>query len=86
MGIPTICYSSYSIYSGGIALEDKLYKKMYLHLFNAVTDALEISGEHPDRMKHILKAAQLDCEQIFITAEDDDTFSKSADIAKNPAE
>ena len=38
------------------------YKKMYLHLFNRVTKALEI-----------LKEAQCQCEEIFINIEETDT-------------
>jgi len=36
------------------------YKKMYLHLFNEVTKAIEI-----------LKAAQCDCEEIFLDFDGD---------------
>ena len=47
--------------------ESVKYKKMYLQLFNAVTDALE----EKDRVKsdEILKKAQCDCEEIYIEEE-----------------
>ena len=38
------------------------YKKMYLHLCNAVTDALESMEKAAD----ILKRAQQNCEDIYI--------------------
>jgi hypothetical protein len=42
----------------------KLYKKMYLKLFNAVTNALE---EKDINIKDsILRKAQQDCEEIYI--------------------
>ena len=44
--------------------ESAKFKKMYLKLFNAVTDALE----EKDREKsyEILKKAQCNCEEIYI--------------------
>ena len=47
--------------------ESVKYKKMYLKLFNAVTDALE----EKDRKKsdEILKKAQCDCKEIYIDEE-----------------
>lgn len=41
------------------------YKKMYLHLFNAVTDALEFLPEENSAAR-ILKAAQQYCEELYI--------------------
>ena len=38
------------------------YKKMYLRLFNSVSDAIE----HIDIASEILKKAQQDCEEIYI--------------------
>lgn len=44
-----------------------LYKKMYLHLFNAVTDALEELGAgRTEQAKRSLIAAQQRCEELFI--------------------
>ena len=45
------------------------YKKMYLHLFNAVTDALE-TGDCGGEAAAILRAAQAQCEEIYIAAGD----------------
>lgn len=45
-----------------------MYKKMYLLLFNAITDALEeIESE---KIKAILKQAQIDAEEICISSND----------------
>ena len=41
------------------------YKKMYLHLFNAVTDALELLAED-DRAAQLLRNAQAVCEELYI--------------------
>jgi hypothetical protein len=49
--------------------ECKLYKKMYLRLFNAVTDALE---ETDVNIKDsILRKAQQVCEEIYINNDND---------------
>jgi len=41
------------------------YKKMYLHLFNAVTDALRLM---PGSIKaaELLRQAQSDCEEMYM--------------------
>jgi len=41
------------------------YKKMYLHLFNAVTDALELIPED-NRAAQLLRTAQMVCEELYI--------------------
>lgn len=46
-----------------------VYKKMYLSLFNAVTDALELLPEKPEQAKELLIAAQQLCENIFVEEE-----------------
>ena len=48
--------------------EADMYKSMYLKLFNSVTDALKLLDENDNIFKasHILKQAQLDCEEIYI--------------------
>ena len=45
-------------------MENELYKKMYLHLFNAVTDAIN----EPNHIKRIemMKQAQIDTEEMYI--------------------
>ena len=50
-------------------VDNELYafKKMYLKLFNAVTDALEEKDR--DKSNEILKKAQCDCEEIYIEEE-----------------
>lgn len=47
--------------------ESVKYKKMYLKLFNAVTDALEEKDR--EKSDEILKKAQCDCEEIYIEEE-----------------
>lgn len=46
-------------------MENDLYKKMYYHLFNAVTDAIN----EPNHIKRIemLKQAQIDTEEMYIS-------------------
>ncbi len=46
-------------------MENELYKKMYYHLFNAVTDAIN----EPNHIKRIelLKQAQIDTEEMYIS-------------------
>ncbi len=46
-------------------MEKELYKKMYLHLFNAVTDAIN----EPNHIKRIemMKQAQIDTEEMYIS-------------------
>ena len=47
------------------------YNKMYLLLFNAITDALEkIEGQNYGDAEELLIAAQQKAEEIYITAED----------------
>ena len=45
------------------------YKKMYLMLLNAITDALEELGEDaPDAAAELLRQAQCDAEEMYIEA------------------
>ena len=47
--------------------EKELYKKMYLQLFNRVTDALTaLERQDADRAANILYTAQKTCEQLYI--------------------
>ena len=50
--------------------EVEIYKNMYLKLFNSVTDALGVLDEKGDsaEVSDILKQAQLECEEIYISA------------------
>lgn len=41
------------------------YKKMYLHLFNAVTDALVLLPED-NRAAQLLRTAQMVCDELYI--------------------
>ena len=42
---------------------NELYKKMYYHLFNAVTDA--IRAKTKSETDEILKQAQIECEDVY---------------------
>ena len=54
---------------GGMGMPD--YKKMYLFLFNAVTDALaELEHQNPGRAALVLQKAQADTEEMYIQGED----------------
>ena len=48
------------------------YKKMYLHLFNALTDAIwAIDDEELTNARNILIAAQREVEDIYLNTEPD---------------
>lgn len=47
--------------------ESAKFKKMYLKMFNAVTDALEERDR--EKSDEILKKAQCECEEIYIEEE-----------------
>ena len=46
-------------------MEEKIYKKMYLHLFNAVSDVLAQEQLSPEA-EDLLIQAQQECENIYI--------------------
>lgn len=48
---------------------EEIYKKMYYHLFNAITDALETNPE--EATKNILMQTQIDTEEMFISYGED---------------
>lgn len=47
------------------------YKKMYLHIFNSVTDALRLMPENISEAAEILKQAQSFCEEMYVESEDE---------------
>jgi len=50
----------------------QIYQKMYLLLFNAVTDALSsMEQQNFGQAAQLLKNAQADCEELFLDAEDE---------------
>ena len=52
-------------------INEGLYKKLYLKLFNAVTDAIALVDEgRPMTAKDVLIMAQHDCEELFISQEE----------------
>ena len=52
-------------------INDGLYKKMYLKLFNAVTDAVELLSKGKFlAARTLLIEAQRDCEELYITQEE----------------
>lgn len=46
-----------------------MYKKMYVALFNAITDALNC--ENKEKADEILKLAQIEAEEICISSTDE---------------
>lgn len=53
-------------------INEGLYKKLYLKLFNAVTDAIELMEEgRPMTAKDLLVRAQQDCEELYIRQEEE---------------
>ena len=51
----------------------EIYKKMYFHLFNAVTDALAaLEQQNFGAAAELLVQAQQACEEIYLDAEDGD--------------
>lgn len=48
-----------------------IYKEMYLHLFNAVSDALALlEGGGAAQAEALLKRAQCKCEELYIESAD----------------
>lgn len=49
-----------------------MYHKMYLHLFNAVTDSLEeMEKQNFGKAHDLLVKAQQECEEIYMDGEED---------------
>ena len=50
-----------------------MFKEMYLHLFNRVTDALEaLEAGDAVRARALLIAAQQECEELYLAGREDD--------------
>ena len=49
------------------------YQRMYLHLFNAVTDALRLMYKNSTAAE-ILRSAQLACEEMCISPEEEQSL------------
>ena len=51
----------------------EIYKKMYYRLFNAITDALAaLEQQNFGTAAEILRQAQIDSEELYLDAEDDE--------------
>lgn len=48
----------------------EIYEKMYLKLFNAVTDAIRLLPEEQSVAREILIKAQQNCEELFMETEE----------------
>ena len=49
-----------------------VFKEMYLHLFNRVTDALRaLEVGDPAQARAFLIAAQQDCEELYLNADEE---------------
>lgn len=64
-----------------------MYKKMYFHLFNAITDALGAleKGNIWDA-KRLLMEAQCATEEMYISAEDDEESGQIVEIFRETTE
>ena len=50
---------------------ESVYKKMYYHLFNAVTDAIAaLEAENHTKARWLLMAAQQKCEDLYLESEE----------------
>ena len=49
-------------------MKEIIYKKMYMHLFNTVTTVMESFRDEPEKAILLLKAAQIDCERMYMNA------------------
>ena len=52
-------------------MEEEIYKKMYLHLFNEVSDVIDEINTSPLCAQLRLMLAQMSCEKMFIEAGED---------------
>ena len=51
----------------------EIYKKMYYHLFNSITDALTaLERQNFGAAAESLRQAQIDSEEIYLDAEEED--------------
>ena len=54
-------------------MEEELYKKMYLHLFNAVIDVLESPERISPSLRLRLMQAQQACEDMYIKSDENNS-------------
>lgn len=47
-----------------------IYRKMYLHLFNAVTDVLNVIATDSEVAEYLCRVQQ-ECEEMFISCEEE---------------
>jgi len=52
-------------------MQEYIYKKMYLHMFNAITSVLKNYKDWPEAAWLLLEAAQIDCENMYIKAKNE---------------
>lgn len=64
----------------------KLYKRMYLSLFNAVTDALEMMDDDLTAAKFRLMRGQIVCEKMYMYEKLGDTIKEKRAAANNASE
>lgn len=51
-------------------MQEYIYKKMYLRMFNTVTTVLRDFTGDPEAAFLLLRAAQIECEGMYIKAKD----------------
>lgn len=55
-----------------------MYKEMYYHLFNVITDAIE--NDNIDEIKKILIKGQQETEEMYISAVDDNIIKLNSHL------
>lgn len=53
-----------------------IYRKMYLHMFNAVTDVLNVLETDSEVAEYLCKTQQ-ECEEMFMNCDEDATHTKT---------
>ncbi len=67
MHFSCVASAAHFLFYGRDFMENELYKKMYYHLFNAVTDG--IRAETKQETDKILKQAQIETEEMYVNGE-----------------
>ena len=85
--ILTLVLNSYIIENHLENGENRMYKKMYFHLFNAITDVLEaLERGNVWDAKRLLMESQCATEEMYISAENDGESGQIVEIFGETAE
>ena len=70
-----------------VKLVEGYYETMYYKMLNAVTDAIwEIEEGEVEKAKEMLIRAQQDCEEIYISAGEDDETNENENESEDETE